>query len=58
MNWTPYIDPLMHHIETGDNLFTPLEKEGSKAFLLTLSYTAFVNKPKFGNPDKFPDEIY
>ncbi len=54
--WTPYIDPLMHHIATGGNLLTPLEKEDLKAFLLALSDTIFITNPEFGKPDKFPDE--
>lgn len=54
--WTPYIDPLMHHIATGGNQLTPMEKEDLKAFLLALSDTAFINNPAFAKPEKFPDE--
>jgi len=54
--WSPYIDPLMHHIANGGTQLTPTEKEDLKAFLLTLSDTSFINNPDFGKPDKFPDE--
>jgi cytochrome c peroxidase len=52
--WTPYIDPLMHHIATGGNQLTPIEKEQLKAFLLTLSDTSFLQNPEFGSPPEFP----
>ncbi|MEZ5082572.1 MAG: cytochrome c peroxidase [Bacteroidales bacterium] len=55
--WTPYIDPLMHHIASGGNQLTPIEKEDLKAFLITLSDTTFINNPAFAKPDKFPDEF-
>lgn len=54
--WTPYIDPLMHHIVNGGNQLTPSEKDDLLAFLLSLSDTAFLTNPAFGKPDKFPDE--
>ncbi len=57
LQWSPYIDPLMHHIANGGTQLTPSEKEDLKAFLLTLSDTSFINNPDFGKPDKFPDEI-
>jgi len=53
--WTPYIDPLMHHIANGGNQLTPSEKEDLLAFLLSLSDTTFLTNPAFGKPDKFPD---
>ena len=53
--WSPYIDPLMHHIATGGNQLTPIEKEQLKAFLLTLSDTAFLQNPKFSCPAEFPE---
>jgi cytochrome c peroxidase len=56
LHWTPYIDPLMHHIATNGNQLTPDEKVDLKAFLLCLSDTTFINNPDFGPPDKFPDE--
>jgi len=54
--WSPYIDPLMHHIANGGNQLVPSEKVDLKAFLYTLSDTSFINNPAFGKPDKFPDE--
>jgi len=55
--WTPYIDPLMHHIANGGTQLTPTEKEDLKAFLFSLSDTSFINNPEFSEPDKFPDEL-
>jgi cytochrome c peroxidase len=52
--WSPYIDPLMHHISTGGTQLTPNEKENLKSFLLTLSDTLFLHNVKFGPPDQFP----
>jgi cytochrome c peroxidase len=53
--WSPYIDPLMHHISTGGTQLTPTEKNNLKAFLLTLSDTAFLHNPQFGKPEEFPE---
>ncbi len=53
--WSPYIDPLMHHINTCGSQLTPSEKINLKAFLLTLSDTSFINNPEFGPPDVFPE---
>ena len=53
--WTPYIDPLMHHIANGGNQLTPSEKEDLLAFLLTLSDETFLTNPAFSKPEKFPD---
>lgn len=57
LKWSPYIDPLMHHIANGGTQLTPNEKADLKAFLLTLSDTSFINNPDFAKPDKFPDEL-
>lgn len=54
--WTPYIDPLMHHIPNGGNQLTPVEKVDLLAFLKTLSDTTLLYNPKFGPPDGFPDD--
>lgn len=53
--WSPYIDPLMHHISTGGNQLTSIEKAELKAFLMTLSDTAFIHHPVFGPPEAFPE---
>lgn len=57
LQWSPYIDPLMHHIANGGTQLTPTEKTDLKAFLMTLSDTSFINNPEFAKPDKFPDEF-
>ena len=54
--WSPYINPLMHHIANGGTQLTPNEKENLKAFIFTLSDTSFINNPDFSKPEKFPDE--
>ena len=54
--WSPYINPLMHHIANGGTQLVPSEKADLKAFILTLSDTSFINNPDLGKPDKFPDE--
>jgi cytochrome c peroxidase len=51
--WSPYTDPLMHYINQGGVQLTPQEKADLKAFLLTLSDTAFINNPGFGPPEQF-----
>jgi cytochrome c peroxidase len=56
LQWSPYIDPLMHHIATGGTQLTSSEKVDLKAFLLTLSDTSFITNPAFSKPEKFPDE--
>ena len=45
-----YADPLMHHLNTGGVQLTPSEKADLKAFLLTLSDSAFVTNPDFSPP--------
>jgi cytochrome c peroxidase len=54
--WSPYIDPLMHHISTHGIRLTPLELGDLKSFLLTLNDSSFVTNPAFSRPAKFPDE--
>jgi len=53
--WSPYINPLMHHISDGGILMTPKEKNDLMAFLKTLSDYEFINNKDFGPPDAFPD---
>ncbi len=55
--WSPYIDPLMHHVASGGTQLTASEKECLKAFLFTLTDTSFITNPNFAKPDKFPDEL-
>ncbi len=54
--WSPYINPLMHHIATGGNQLTKQEKEDLLAFLRSLSDTSFLQNPEFGHPGHFPDD--
>lgn len=54
--WSPFINPLMHHIANGGNQLTPAEKENLKAFLYCLSDTSFVTNPAYGPPDTFPGD--
>lgn len=54
--WSPYINPLMHHINNGGVQLTPNEKADLKAFIQTLRDDEFLINPDFGLPDKFPDE--
>lgn len=49
--YSPYVNPLMHHISTNGNQLTPSEKTDLKAFLLTLSDSSFVTNPAFGAPE-------
>lgn len=49
--YSPYVNPLMHHIATGGNQLTPSEKADLKAFLLTLSDSSFVTNPAYGAPE-------
>ena len=49
--WSPYVNPLMHHIATGGNQLTPVEKADLKAFLMTLTDSSFVNNPDFAMPE-------
>lgn len=55
--WSPYIDPLMHHVNTGGVQLTPKEKADLKAFLLTLSDETFLTNPDYSKPEKFPDKM-
>jgi cytochrome c peroxidase len=55
--WSPYIDPLMHHIATGGNQLTPQEKSDLIAFLKSLSDTHFLEDPHYGHPGHFPDDL-
>ena len=57
LRWSPYVDPLMHHINDNGVQLTQQEKEDLKAFIKTLRDETFLTNPDFGPPDKFPDEI-
>lgn len=53
--WSPYIDPLMHHIANNGVQLTPKEKADLKAFIQTLRDEEFLTNPDFGPPEVFPD---
>lgn len=55
LKWSPYIDPLMHHINNGGNQLTPNEKTALKAFLLCLTDTVFINDPRYSRPADLPE---
>ncbi len=47
---SPNLDPLMEFSQQGGVQLNPNEREELKAFLLTLSDSAFINNPNFSNP--------
>jgi cytochrome c peroxidase len=53
--WSPYINPLMHHVETNGIRLTPSELNDLKSFLLTLTDSSFVTNPDYFRPAIFPD---
>ncbi|MCF8304528.1 MAG: hypothetical protein K9I94_14740 [Bacteroidales bacterium] len=55
LQWSPQIDPLMHHIANGGVQLTPTEKASLKAFIRTLADSSFVTNPEYDRPDTFPD---
>lgn len=56
VNWTPHIDPLMHHVMTNGVQLTANEKADLKAFIRTLHDESFLTNPAFARPARFPDE--
>jgi len=53
---SPSISPLMHHVNNGGIRLTPQEKADLLSFIRTLRDDEFMTNPKFGKPEKFPDE--
>ncbi len=53
---SPYIDPLMHHINDGGIQLTPTEREDLLNFIRTLRDDEFMTNKEFSAPAKFPDE--
>lgn len=47
---SPYVHPLMHKINQGGAMLTPIEKAQLKAFLLTLTDHDFCTNPAFAKP--------
>lgn len=56
VKWSPYISPLMHHVNRGGVQLTPMEKENLLSFIRSLRDETFLTNPEFSIPDKFPDE--
>lgn len=56
LQWSPYIDPLMHHVLNEGVQLTPKEKSDLKAFIAALQDETFLTNPDFGPPDHFPDQ--
>ena len=54
LEWSPYINPLMHHIANGGTQLTPTEKADLIAFIRTLRDEEFLTNPAFGPPDQLP----
>ncbi len=54
--WSPYVNPLMHHISTQGTRLTPTELADLKAFLLSLTDSSFTVNPAFSRPLAFPGE--
>ncbi|MBP7849283.1 MAG: hypothetical protein KA053_03305 [Lentimicrobiaceae bacterium] len=55
--WSPFIDPLMHHINNGGNQLTPNEKASLKAFLKTLTDTTLLTDPRYSRPADLPPGV-
>lgn len=57
VKWSPQIDPLMHHVMNQGVQLAESEKIELKSFLMTLQDDEFLTNPKFGKPEKFPDQF-
>lgn len=53
--WSPYVHPLMHHVNEGGVQLTPSEKKDLIAFIRTLRDEEFLTNPAYSKPAKFPD---
>ncbi|MBK9290141.1 MAG: cytochrome-c peroxidase [Bacteroidetes bacterium] len=56
VKYSPYIDPLMHHVMRGGVRLTPAQRNDLKAFLNALTDEDFLTNPAFARPEKFPDQ--
>lgn len=52
---SPYVHPLMHHVNRGGVHLTPKQKQDLLAFIKTLRDDEFLTKPEFSKPAAFPD---
>jgi cytochrome c peroxidase len=55
LQYSEYVNPLMHHLSDGGILLNVQEKADLKAFLLTLTDTSFIHNPNFIAPEKLPE---
>ena len=53
--WSPYINPLMHHIANGGTQLVPSEKADLIAFIKTLRDEEFLSNTEFGPPEELPE---
>jgi len=51
---SPYVDPLMHHVNKGGVQLTQNQKKQLKAFLNTLTDYEFINDTSFSKPTELP----
>jgi cytochrome c peroxidase len=55
IQWSPYVHPLMHHVQDGGIRLLPSEKADLLAFIRTLRDDTFLTNPDFSKPATFPD---
>ena len=55
LKWSPYINPLMHHIADGGTRLTSSELNDVKNFILSLEDSSFLTNPEFSCPTSLPD---
>ena len=53
--WSPYINPLMHHVNDGGVRLLPSQKADLITFIKTLRDDTFLTNPAFSKPASFPD---
>lgn len=53
---TPYINPLMHHVNDNGVQLTAIEKQDLLNFIHSLYDEDFITNRKFSKPTRFPDE--
>jgi cytochrome c peroxidase len=51
---SPYVNPLMHKVNQGGAMLTPIEKAQLKAFLLALTDEDFITNPAYSKPTELP----
>lgn len=52
---SPYVHPLMHHVQDGGIQLLPSEKADLIAFIKTLRDDTFLSNPAYAKPEQFPD---